>query len=156
MQVSAGLMPFRGDVGGALEVLIAHPGGPFFARKDEGAWSVVKGLVEAGEDLQAAARREFAEETGWQVPGDVQLIELDDVRLKSGKVVRAWAFRADYDPDELRPGTFEMEWRGSTHRFPEIDRVAWASPDEAGRLLNPAQAVFVERLVSALEAPATS
>lgn len=147
MQISAGLLPFRHS--GGLELLIAHPGGPFFARKDAGAWSVVKGLVEEGEERLAAARREFGEETGWQVP-DVGMIDLGSVTLKSRKVVHAWAFEGDFDPDELEPGTFEMELRGRTQVFPEIDRVAWVSPGEARRLLNPAQVAFVDRLADAV------
>lgn len=148
MQISAGLVPYRWV--GRLELLVAHPGGPFWARKHEGAWSVVKGLVEDGEGHLTAAAREFEEETGWPLPANPEFIDLGEVRLKSGKVVRAWAFEADFDPDGLEPGTFEMEWRGSIREFPEIDRVVWATAEEARNLLNPAQAPFVDRLLRAL------
>jgi len=140
---SAGLLPyrFRPD----LEVLIAHPGGPFFARRDEGAWSVIKGLVDDGEADEAAAAREFEEETGWAAPRG-GWVPLGETTLKSGKVVVAWATEADFDPDTLEPGSFEMGGR----LYPEIDRVAWFPPDVARRKLNPAQAVFVDRLEAAL------
>lgn len=149
MQTSAGLLPFR-RVDGSVQVLIAHPGGPFFARKHEGAWSVVKGLIEAGEAPLEAAQREFSEETGWNVPADVDLVDLGDVRLTSGKVVIAWGFEGEFDPEQLQPGMFEMEWRGVTRTYPEIDKVVWASPEQAQTLLNPAQAAFVERLIDRL------
>ncbi len=111
---------------------------------------MVKGLVENGEELEATARREFAEETGWMVPDDLRLINLGSVTLKSRKIVHAWAFEGDFDPAALRPGNFEMEWRGRLQSFPEIDRVMWAEPDEARRLLNPAQVPFVDRLLAEL------
>jgi predicted NUDIX family NTP pyrophosphohydrolase len=148
MPTSAGLLPFR-RTNSAVEVLIAHPGGPFFARKHEGAWSVVKGLIEDGEDAIDAAHREFTEETGFELP-PFKPIELGEVRLKGGKIVIAWALEADFDLDAFEPGTFQMEWRGATRTFPEIDRVIWTSGDEARLLLNPAQAPFVDRLLEAL------
>lgn len=147
MNLSAGFLPYRR--GDPVEVLIAHPGGPFFARKDAGAWSIVKGLVEECEDRLAAARREFVEETGWPLPDELFVIDLGTVTLKSRKVVQAWAFERDFDPSTLDPGTFEMRWRGRVQSFPEIDLVTWAAPDEAKRLLNPAQTVFVDRLLEA-------
>ena len=140
---SAGLLPYR--LRPSLEVLIAHPGGPFFVRRDQGWWSVVKGLVAEGEADEAAAAREFTEETGWPAPAGYWIL-LGETTLRSGKVVVAWGTEADFDPDTLRPGTFEM--RGID--YPEIDRVAWVSPAEARRLLNPAQVVFVDRLEAAL------
>ncbi len=140
---SAGLLPYRFRDG--IEVLIAHPGGPFFAHRDDGWWSVVKGLVDEGEADEEAAAREFEEETGWPAPGGDWIL-LGETTLKSGKVVVAWATEADFDPTTLRPGTFEV--RG--HRYPEIDRVDWFTPGEARRKLNPAQAVFVDRLEAAL------
>ncbi len=148
MSISAGLLPFRRN--SLVEVLVAHLGGPFFARRDTGSWSVIKGLVEDGEELEATARREFAEETGWTVPEDARLVDLGSVTLRSRKVVYAWAFEGDFDPVTLNPGHFEMEWRGRLQSFPEIDRVTWAEPDEARRLLNPAQVPFVDRLLVAL------
>lgn len=136
---SAGLLPYRIDP--SLEVLIAHPGGPFFARRDEGAWSLVKGVVEQGEDDRAAAAREFEEETGWMVATDAW-IPLGETRMKSRKVVVAWAVRAEFDLDEFEPGTFRLHGR----EYPEIDRVVWVSPDEARVKLNPALGAFVDRL----------
>jgi predicted NUDIX family NTP pyrophosphohydrolase len=148
---SAGLLLWRRSASG-VEVLIGHPGGPFFARKDEGAWSVLKGEVEPGEDAWEVARREFEEETGAFPPaGDA--IELGEVRLASGKQVVAWAVEGDLDPDDAVSNTFELEWpprSGTVRAFPEIDRVAWFEPDEARRRLNPAQAAFIDRLVAAL------
>ena len=136
---SAGLLPFRRVA--HLEVLIAHPGGPLWAKRDAGAWSVVKGVVENGEPDIAAARREFTEETGWPAPNG-PLLDLGDVRLASRKTVTAWAVEADFDPRTLIPGTFEMWGRA----FPEIDRVEWFQSDAARRKLNPVQSLFIDRL----------
>jgi predicted NUDIX family NTP pyrophosphohydrolase len=147
VRVSAGLMPYRRRA--ALEVLVAHPGGPLWARKDAGHWSIVKGEVIPGEDPRDAAAREFQEETSWMVPEGVWL-DLGSVRLKSGKTVLGWAVEADLDPADLNPGLFSMVWRGRRQEFPEIDRVLWCSPEEAQRLLNPAQAEFILRLIRAL------
>lgn len=131
-----------------IEVLLAHPGGPFFARKDDGAWSIPKGLVDPGEDVLAAARREFEEETGHPVPaGDA--IDLGAARLKSGKLVRAFAVEGDLDADTIVSNTFEMMWppkSGRTQSFPEIDRAAWFTVAEAYAKLNVAQSEFLARL----------
>jgi predicted NUDIX family NTP pyrophosphohydrolase len=140
---SAGLLPYRFKEG--VEVMIAHPGGPYFARRDDGWWSIVKGLVEAGETDLATARREFTEETGWAIRDD-GWVDLGETRLKSRKIVTAWAVESDYDPLDLVPGTFQM----GSRRYPEIDRVAWLAPDVAKVKLNPAQSVFVDRLMSVL------
>jgi predicted NUDIX family NTP pyrophosphohydrolase len=148
MRISAGLLPFRRDSG--LEVLIAHPGGPFWARKDLGAWSVIKGEIDPGEDPLAAALREFCEETGWPAPVAVAFIDLGSVKLKSGKLIRCWGFEADFDPATLVPGTFPAVISGRTVVVPEIDRVEWVSPSDASERLNPAQVAFVERLGTAL------
>lgn len=148
--VSAGLLLYR-ERDGALEVLLVHPGGPFFARRDLGAWSIPKGLVEAGEDLLAAARRELAEEIGVDAPGEA--IPLGSARQKSGKTVHAWAVAADFDPRALQSNTFELEWpRGSgrMRSFPEVDRAAWFDLAEARRRVVPAQAAFLDALASAL------
>jgi predicted NUDIX family NTP pyrophosphohydrolase len=142
-RLSAGLLPFRRH--GGLEVLIAHPGGPLWAKKDAGHWTVIKGLVGEGEDPIEAAVREFGEETGWEVPA-ADWLDLGSVRLRSGKTVMAWAVEADFDPDRLTPGHFSMVWRGRRQEFPEIDRVLWCDGVRAERLLNPAQAEFVQRL----------
>ena len=156
MTVSAGLLLYRRGPPG-LEVLIAHPGGPLWARKDDGAWSIVKGEADAGEttpdELLGVARREFREETGL-LPPDGPTLQLGAVRLRSGKAVHAWAIEGDLDPAAIVPGTFELEWPPRSRRrmtVPEIDRVAWCAPDEARRRLNPAQAPFVDRLVTLLE-----
>ena len=129
-----------------LEVLIAHPGGPFWAKRDEGAWSIVKGLIESDEDERKAAAREFEEETGWSVSSP-DWIPLGEARLKSGKVVIAWAVEDDFEPRELNPGTFRLHGR----EYPEIDRVDWMSPEAARLKLNPALTVFVDRLVEHLD-----
>lgn len=150
MKTSAGLVPFRRRADG-FEVLIAHPGGPLWKDKEAGAWSVIKGELDPGEDPQVAARREFGEETGWEPPPG-KLIGLGEVTQRSGKRVLAYAIEADFDPTVLEPGTFTMRWRGRPAEFPEIDRVAWCSPSEARRLLNPAQAPFVDRLAEHLNA----
>jgi predicted NUDIX family NTP pyrophosphohydrolase len=141
---SAGLLPFRNR--DHLEVMIAHPGGPYWARKDAGHWGVVKGEVATGEDPAAAARREFLEETGW-IPPDDGWIDLGSVTLRSGKTVRAYGVEADFDLATFVPGTFTMLWRGRRRDFPEIDRVVWCRIDEATRLLNPAQVPLLGRLV---------
>lgn len=141
-------MPFRRT--SALEVLIAHPGGPLWAKKDAGHWSIVKGETLPGEDPREAAAREFLEETSWIAP-DGDWLDLGSVRLKSGKTVLGWAVEAELETAALNPGLFSMVWRGRRQEFPEIDRVAWCDPDEAQRLLNPAQAEFVDRLLRVLE-----
>lgn len=122
--ISAGLMAFRRK--DRLEVLLAHPGGPFWARKDEGVWTIPKGLAEPGADLLATAQREFTEETNLPAAGD--FIALTPVRQKSGKIVHAWAFQADLDPSSFASNTFEIEWpprSGRRQSFPEIDRIAY-------------------------------
>jgi predicted NUDIX family NTP pyrophosphohydrolase len=146
---SAGLLLHRSTARG-LEVLLVHPGGPFWARKDLGAWSIPKGEVGEGEDLLAVARREFQEETGFAAGGPA--IPLGHVRQAGGKVVHAWAVRGDLDPAALRSNTFEIEWpRGSgrMRTFPEVDRAAWFDLAEARRRIVPAQAAFLD----ALDAP---
>lgn len=147
-QRSAGLLLYRVRDSG-LEVLIAHPGGPLWARKDDGAWSIPKGLVEPDEDLLAAARREFAEELGSPAP-DGPVIDLGDVTLKSRKVVTAFAIEGDLDTTTVLSNTFDMVWpprSGRTQSFPEIDRAEWFPTDVAQMKLNAAQAEFVDRLV---------
>lgn len=148
--VSAGVLLFRRREG-ALEVLIAHPGGPFWRNKDEGAWSIPKGEFGPDEDPENAARRELAEEVG--VIADGEMLDLGSVRQRSGKTVLAWAYEADFDPDLLVSNTFTVEWpprSGTLAEFPEIDRVAWVVPEEAERKLNPAQVPLVHRLVAQL------
>jgi predicted NUDIX family NTP pyrophosphohydrolase len=144
---SAGILLYRRD-DAATEVLLVHPGGPFWARKDAGAWSIPKGELDEGEDPRACALREFAEETGTRLP-DGALDELGSVKLKGGKVVVAFAVEGDLDPATIASNTFELEWpprSGRVQAFPEIDRAAWFGLDAAREKLNPAQAAFVDRL----------
>ncbi len=141
---SAGILPFRYQNG--FEVMIAHPGGPYFARRDLGWWSLVKGLVKTDETDEQAARREFEEETGWDLPPGVWL-PLGETQLRSRKVVVAWALEAELDPENLDPGHFSM----GDHTYPEIDRVEWFGPDEARIRLNTAQSVFIDRLEEMLQ-----
>lgn len=150
--LSAGLLLFRRGPGG-VEVFLAHPGGPFWARRDTGAWTVPKGLVEEGEDALAAAIREFEEETG--IVPRAPWLELGEVRQKAGKRVRAWAWEGDADPDAIVSNTSRVEWpRGSGRwiTFPEVDRCAWLSPAAAREKINPAQAELIDRLLALLEA----
>src|SRR5439155_16653685 len=150
--VSAGLLLFRRR-GGRLEVFLARPGGPFWANRDAGVWTLPKGVVEPGEDLLAAARREFAEETGVVPAGP--FLPLGSVRQKAGKTVHAWAWEGDADPARVTSNSMWVEWpRGSGKRraFPEIDRCGWFDPAAAREKLNPAQAEFVDRLEAALAA----
>jgi predicted NUDIX family NTP pyrophosphohydrolase len=144
--LSAGILLFRRSPGG-IEVLLVHPGGPFWARRDEGSWSIPKGEHAASETAVDAARREFEEETG--SPPPEPLVELGEVRQKSGKRVQAWAGEGDLDADAVHSTTFELEWpprSGRMQTFPEVDRAAWFELDEARRRLLPAQVPFVDRL----------
>jgi predicted NUDIX family NTP pyrophosphohydrolase len=148
---SAGILLYRLS-GGAPEVLLVHPGGPFWARRDAGAWSVPKGEYEDADDPLDAARREFEEETGTALETG-ELLELGDVKQKNGKVVSAWAAEGDLDPDAVHSNTFTMEWpprSGRTAEFPEIDRAGWFGMDEAREKLNPAQAELLDRLLELL------
>ncbi|MEU3090150.1 NUDIX domain-containing protein [Streptomyces massasporeus] len=147
MKRSAGLLLFhRGEDG--LEVLLGHMGGPFFARRDAGAWTVIKGEYQPDEPAREAARREFQEELGLPPP-DGEAIDLGEVRQTGGKIVTAWAIRADLDPATITPGTFRMEWppkSGRLQEFPELDRVAWFGLDRARSVIVKAQAAFLDRL----------
>lgn len=143
---SAGILPVR-EVDGRLEVFLVHPGGPFFANKDEGSWSVCKGLVDPGEDPLAAAKRELTEETGFPAPPG-PYVELGAVKQKSGKVVDAWAVVADFDPSLLVSNDFELEWpprSGRMRRFPEVDRAGWFDLATAAQKIIAAQQPFLER-----------
>ena len=124
-EISAGLLVFR-RTGAGIEVLLGHPGGPFWVKKDDGAWTIPKGLVESGDDLLSAARREFSEETNLVIDGEV--FALSPVNQKSGKVVHAFACEADIKLDTFASNTFEIEWpprSGRRQSFPEIDRIAY-------------------------------
>jgi predicted NUDIX family NTP pyrophosphohydrolase len=148
---SAGILLYRRDPDG-LRVLLAHMGGPLWARRTEGSWTVPKGEPDPGEELETAARREFAEELGLAVP-DGPLVGLGEVTQKSGKVVTAWALEGDLDPASVVPGTFEMEWPRGSGRvgvFPEVDRAAWFTPAECRGPMVEAQLAFVDRLVDHL------
>ncbi|WP_329245048.1 NUDIX domain-containing protein [Streptomyces sp. NBC_01478] len=144
---SAGLLLFRHTDHG-LEVLLGHMGGPFFAHRDAGAWSVPKGEYEPDEPAWDAARREFQEELGL-APPEGEAIALGEVRQSNGKVVTAWAIEADLDPAAMVPGTFRMEWppkSGQIQEFPELDRVEWLDLERARAVVVPAQATFLDRL----------
>lgn len=143
---SAGLLMYRIREG-ELQVLIVHPGGPYWARKDAGAWFIPKGEIEAGEDELAAARREFQEETSLVAAGP--FLDLGEVTHKAGKRVRAWAFEGDCDPSAVVSNRFSMEWppkSGRMQSFPEIDRAEFANAARAREKLNPAEYAFIERL----------
>lgn len=148
---SCGILLYRRD-GNRLEVLLAHPGGPYFAKRDAGSWTIPKGQTDGDDDLPRVAEREFGEETGHalaNVRRDDRSIELGSVVLGSGKVVHGWAVEGDLDPREAHSNEFELEWpphSGRRSRFPEIDRVAWLDAAEARRVIHPAQAPFIDRL----------
>lgn len=151
-RVSAGILPYRLR-SGRLEVLLVHPGGPFWARKDLGAWSIAKGEFEPGEDPLAAAIREFAEETGTTPAGSFR--PLTPIKQPGGKTVHAWAVAMDWDPAALASNTFEMEWpRGSgrMQRFPEVDRAAWFEMGEAARRILAGQRPLLAELQALLAA----
>ncbi len=143
---SAGILMFRRTARG-LEVLLVHPGGPFWRQKDLGAWSIPKGESEKGEEARAAAVREFREELGHAIEGD--LIPLTPVKQRGGKQVEAWAVEGDLDPSGIRSNEFEMEWpprSGRLQRFPEIDKAEWFDLETASRKINPAQTAFLDEL----------
>jgi predicted NUDIX family NTP pyrophosphohydrolase len=148
---SAGLLLYRTTTAG-LEVLLAHPGGPFWARKDDGVWSVPKGEYEEGDDALAAARREFGEETGLSLPAGLPW-PLGEVTQRSGKRVTAWALEGDLDLTGASSNTFEMEWpreSGRLAEFPEVDRIEWLTLERAQTKIIPAQSPFLDRLRQAL------
>ena len=149
-QVSAGILLYR-KTSAAMEVLLAHPGGPFWARRDLGAWTIPKGTLEPGEDPYAAARREFEEETGFAL-GD-ECLALTPLRQPSGKLVHAWAVEGDCEAAACRSNEFTMEWppkSGKTASFPEIDRAQWFALEEARRRILPGQVPFLDELAKRL------
>jgi predicted NUDIX family NTP pyrophosphohydrolase len=151
---SAGILLYRYR-GCELEVLLGHPGGPFWAKKDAGAWSIPKGELDAGEEPLQAAVREFEEETGLRVAGDFRL--LTPLKQPGGKTVHAWAVEGEFDPGDLRSGVFTMQWpprSGRTIEVPELDRVAWFAVDEAATRILRGQAPFLAELVSLIRTPA--
>jgi predicted NUDIX family NTP pyrophosphohydrolase len=148
---SAGILLHRSGADGP-EVLLVHPGGPFWAKRDDGAWSIPKGEYADGEDPRAAARREFAEELGSRLPESAELRDLGEVKQKNGKVVVAYATAGDLDASTVHSNTFEMEWpprSGRRQEFPEIDRAEWFTLARAREKLLPAQAAFLDRLEEA-------
>jgi predicted NUDIX family NTP pyrophosphohydrolase len=152
-RVSAGILLFRRADSG-IEVLLGHPGGPYFKDKDAGAWSIPKGQAGDGEELLSVAKREFGEETGHVVGSDARIIELGSVRQRGGKTVHAWAVEGDLDPAEAWSNTFRMQWppRSGIHiDVPELDQVAWFTPQQARLAMNPAQAPFIDTLLAALD-----
>jgi predicted NUDIX family NTP pyrophosphohydrolase len=150
-QRSAGIVLFRRTEAGRIEVLLVHPGGPFWAKKDDGAWSIPKGLVGPGEDPLAAARREFAEETGGQAEGEA--IALGAFRQSAAKIVEVWAVKGSFDPATLKSNTFSMQWpprSGRSAEFPEADRAGWFTPEAAARKLLRGQRPIIEALLERL------
>jgi predicted NUDIX family NTP pyrophosphohydrolase len=145
-KLSAGILLFRRRAAG-LEVMLVHPGGPFWAKKDDGAWSIPKGLVDEGEDLLAAAKREFLEETGMAIEGE--FLDLGAHKQPSAKTIAAWACEGDFDPALLKSNTFSLEWpprSGRMAEFPEVDRAAWYSIDEALMKINKGQKPIIAAL----------
>lgn len=167
---SAGILLFRraggtgdGDAGGGRgepEFLLVHPGGPFWKKRDLGAWSIPKGGIEDGEDPRACALRELAEELGAEAAPALapeRLLELGTIRQRGGKVVEAWGAEADFDPERLASNTFELEWpprSGRRQEFPEVDRAEWFGPDEARRRILSGQVDLLDRLLALLEGEA--
>lgn len=149
---SAGILLYRIREG-RPQILLAHPGGPFWRRRDDGAWSIPKGLIGEDEDAEAAARREFREETGGAVTGP--LVALGSLRQKGGKIVEAFAAEGDIDPAAVSSNSFSIEWpprSGRTESFPEIDRVAWFTLDDGRRKILPAQSPLLDLLARRLRA----
>lgn len=151
MNKSAGILLFRRNKKN-IEFFLVHPGGPFWAKKDLGAWSIPKGEYTDDEDALAAARREFEEETGQSITGD--FIELKPLKQKGGKIVQAWAVEGDIDADNIRSNTFEMEWppKSGKHRsFPEVDKAAWLDADMAKQKINEKQAMLIDEIIEIIE-----
>lgn len=151
---SAGILLFRSAAADAVEFLLVHPGGPFWVKRDLGAWTIPKGGLEDQEDPRDCALREMGEELGAAPALDVEsLIELGSVRQRAGKVVEAWAAEAEFDPASLRSNTFTMEWpprSGKEQEFPEVDRAEWFDLERARRKIIPAQGAFLDRLLEHL------
>ncbi len=148
-KISAGLLLYRRR--SEIEVFLVHPGGPFWAKKDAGAWSLPKGEIGEGEDPLQAAKREFTEETGFPIDGE--FLPLQPVKQSGGKVVHAWAIEADCDPSRVRSNLFSMEWppkSGKTQQFPEVDRAEWFTIPQARKRILVSQMGFIEQLVSIL------
>ncbi len=152
-RISAGILLYRHTPDG-VEVLLGHPGGPYFENKDVGAWSIPKGQAENGEELLAVAKREFGEETGHVIGSNARMIDLGRIRQRGGKTVHAWAVEGDMDPAEAWSNTFSMEWPPRSGIFidvPELDQVAWFTPEQARVAMNSAQAALVQTLLERLD-----
>ncbi|MBD0284623.1 MAG: NUDIX domain-containing protein [Bacteroidota bacterium] len=150
MRKSAGILMYR-QSNNYVEVFLVHPGGPFWKGKEIGAWSVPKGEFVEGEDPLSAAKREFEEETGTAIEGD--FMELKTIQQKGGKLVYAWAVEGDIDADNIKSNTFKQEWpykSGKWQTFPEVDKAAWFSVEEAKKKINPAQAALIDDLIERL------
>jgi len=154
---SAGLMLYRqAPDGSGIEVLLVHPGGPFWRKKDEGAWTVPKGEFDDNEEPLAAAKREFREELGCPAP-DGDYFSLGSIKQKGGKTVYAWAVKGEFDPAKLKSNTFSYEWPPSSKRiqeFPEVDRAEWFTPEMAKRKILPAQEPFIDQLLETVRGDA--
>jgi predicted NUDIX family NTP pyrophosphohydrolase len=153
-KLSAGILLYRRRAG-ALQVFVVHPGGPFWAHKDDGAWSIPKGEYQQGEDALETAQREFHEETGFALQG--RFVPLTALKQPSGKIVSAWAIEGDVDPSKLRSNTFRMEWppnSGQQQEFPEVDRGGWVGLDDARRKLLAGQLPFLSQLAALVAEPA--
>ena len=153
---SAGLLPYRWR-DGVLELFLVHPGGPFWARKDDGSWSIAKGEFEPGDDPLQAALREFEEETGFVSAGRV--VSLGELKQPSGKIVQAWAEQASYRAEDIRSNSFMIEWpkgSGRQQSFPEIDRAGWFPIEEARKKLLKGQVAFIDRLLTFLDSRSES
>jgi predicted NUDIX family NTP pyrophosphohydrolase len=150
---SAGILLYRRDRDGAVEVLLAHPGGPVFASKDAGHWTIPKGEIDEDEEPWDVARREFEEETG-HPPPDGPSIELGEITQKGGKVVVGWGLEGDLDPATAHSNTFPFQWPPKSGRYitiPEVDRVEWFAPDEARRRIKDTQIPLIDRLLTELD-----
>jgi predicted NUDIX family NTP pyrophosphohydrolase len=150
-KTSAGILVFKRSEG-QVKVLLAHHGGPFWAKKDNGAWSIIKGETDDDEAPFEAAKREFKEETSHEAPNG-KYIDLDEIKRKDGKTIKVWAVEADFDPKTFKCDTFEMEWppkSGKIQKFPENDRAEWFKINEAGIKMNTGQSIFLERLAEKL------
>jgi predicted NUDIX family NTP pyrophosphohydrolase len=150
--LSAGILVYKTTNKGHLEVLLAHPGGPFFIKKDQGVWSIPKGEYHRDETALEAAKREFQEEIGQSVP-DNDFLDLGEIKRRDGKVISVWAVSGDIDTEDVKSNQFSMEWpphSGQQQSFPEVDRAAWFSLPEAALKLSSGQSVFLDRLAEQL------
>lgn len=151
MKRSAGILLYRLSAQHVVEFFLVHPGGPYFAKKDEGSWTIPKGEIDDDEEPLAAAKREFEEEIGTKLKG--RFMSLGEIRQKAGKVVAAWAVEGDLDPGTIKSNEFEIEWpprSGRNTKFPEVDKAGWFNLESASKKINPAQLPLLERLLQAL------